>query len=244
MLFTGLDVNGALYRGSSLEAQLQATLNLVPAYAWYAAPNGALRFLNERSADFSGLPKDHPLRFGAGAGEEWDLHVAVLHPEDRDETRRVWADCLRTGSAGEVSFRARNAQGGYRWFLSRAEPIRDANGAVLYWIGVNLDIEERKQAEFYLAEGQRLAHTGSWALTSAGFEYWSSELFQIHGLDPKSKAPTREEYLVLVHPEDREFVAQQIEEAFLTGRAFDFTKRIVGRDGQSRSVRCVGVLAT
>jgi hypothetical protein len=93
---------------------------------------------------------------------------------------------LRTGQAGEVSFRVRNAEGGYRWFLSRAEPVRDANGTLMYWIGVNFDIEERKQAEFYLAEGQRLAHMGSWAFTPAGFEYWSSELFEIHGLDPKS----------------------------------------------------------
>ena len=73
------------------------------------------------------------------------------------------------------------------------------------------DVEERKQAEFYLAEGQRLAHTGSWAFTPAGFEYWSSELFQIHGLDPRGKAPTIEEYLALVHPEDREFVETGIE---------------------------------
>jgi formate hydrogenlyase transcriptional activator len=107
-----------------------------------------------------------------------------------------------------------------------------------------LDIEERKQAEFYLAEGQRLAHMGSWAFTPAGFEYWSSELFQIHGLDPRGKAPTTEEYLALMHPEDREFVEQQIQELLAIQRAFDFTKRIVRPDGQIRSVRCVGVLAT
>ncbi len=227
-----------------LKAQLQATLNMIPAYAWYAAPSGALRFVNERAADYGGLPKDHPLRSGEGAGEEWDLHIAFLHPDDRDETRRVWANCLRTGRASEVSFRARGADGGYRWFLSRAEPVRDANGTVLCWIGVNLDIEELKQAEFYLAEGQRLAHTGSWALTSAGFEYWSSELFQIHGLDPTSKAPTKEEFLALVHPEDRELVAQQIQEVFEIHRAFDFTKRIVRPDGSIRHVRYVGAPAT
>jgi len=81
-----------------------------------------------------------------------------------------WSDCLRTGSAGEMSFRVGNARGGYRWFISRAEPLRASDGTVLYWIGVNLDIEERKQAEFYLAEGQRLAQTGSWAFNSAGLE--------------------------------------------------------------------------
>ncbi len=231
-------------RHSPLESQLQATLNIVPAYAWYALPNGALTFVNERTADYLGLPSDHPLRHGTGTGADWDSHIPLLHPDDRDETRRVWSGCLRTGCAGEVSFRVRNAEGGYRWFLSRAEPVRAADGTLLYWIGVNLDIEERKQAEFYLAEGQRLAHIGSWAFTPAGFEYWSSELFQIHGLDPRGNAPTKEEYLALVHPEDRESVEQQIQKMLTTLRAFDFTKRIVRPDGQIRSVRCVGVLAT
>jgi formate hydrogenlyase transcriptional activator len=101
-----------------------------------------------------------------------------------------------------------------------------------------------QRSEFYLAEGQRLAHTGSWALAPAGFEYWSSELFQVHGLDPTGNPPTKEEYLALVHPEDREFVEQEIQKMLTTHRAFDFTKRIVRPDGQIRSVRCVGVPAT
>src|SRR5580693_1235153 len=225
MVATGLNVNGVLHQHPPLEAQLQATLNLVPAYAWYAPPNGALTFVNERTADYLGLSKDHPLRFGTGTGADWDSHIPLLHPDDRQETRRVWSDCLRTGCAGEVSFRVRNAEGGYRWFLSRAEPIRDANGTLLYWIGVNFDIEERKQAEFYLAEGQRLAHMGSWAFTPAGFEYWSSELFEIHGLDPTSKVPTKAEYLALVHPDDRQFVEQKIQGMLTSHGSCDFTKR-------------------
>ena len=235
-----VDDNGVLHEHSQLEAQLQATLNLVPANAWYARPSGTLTYVNKRTADYLGLPEDHPLRFGRATDAEWDSHIAFLHPNDREETRRVWANCLRTSSAGEVSFRVRNAEGGYRWFLSRAEPVRDADGTVLYWIGVNLDIEERKQAEFYLAEGQRLAHTGSWAYTPAGFEYWSPELFQIHGLDPTGKPPTKEEYLALVHPEDREFISQAIQSMFEEGAKFDFTKRIVRPDGKIRAVRCVG----
>jgi PAS domain S-box-containing protein len=241
---TGLDFNGVLHQYSPLEAQLQDTLNIVPAHAWYALPNGALTFVNERTADYLGLPKDHPLRFGTDTGADWDSHIPLLHADDREETRKVWSDCLRTGCSGEVSFRVRNAEGGYRWFLSRAEPVRTANGTLVYWIGVNVDIEERKQAEFYLAEGQRLAHTGSWAFTPDGFEHWSSELFQIHGLDPAGNPPMKEEYLALVHPEDREFVEQEIQKILTTKRAFDFTKRIVRPDGQIRSVRCVGVPST
>jgi PAS domain S-box-containing protein len=141
--------------------------------------------------------------------------------------------------------------------LRNAQEALQANEQALRKAGDELEIkvaertselqrsaQELQRSEFYLAEGQRLAHIGSWAFTPAGFEYWSSELLQIHGLDPRGKAPTKEEYLALVHPEDREFVEQQIQEVLATRPAFDFTKRIVRPDGQIRSVRCVGVLAS
>src|SRR5256884_2152035 len=96
---------------------------------------------------------------------------------------------------------------------------------------------------FYLAEGERLAHTGSWAFDAAGFKHWSSELFVIYGLDPAAKAPSIPEYMALVHPEDREFVAQEMQKMLADHHGFDFTKRIVRPDGTVRHVRCVGVPA-
>ena len=227
----------------SFEARLQATLNVIPANTWYAAPTGALTFVNARAADYMGLPKDHPLRFGIDTGAAWDSHIPLLHPEDRDESRRHWSECLKTGSASENTFRVRNAQGGYRWRISRVEPLRANDGTLLYWIGINFDIEELKQAEFYLAEAQRLAHIGSWTFDATGFEYWSSELFKIYGLKPDGKAPIIPEYMGFVHPEDREFVAQKIKQMLADHTAFDFTKRIVRPDGAVRHVRCVGTPA-
>src|SRR6266403_4103006 len=74
------------------------------------------------------------------------------------------------------------------------------------WIGVNLDIEERKLAEFYLAEGQRLAHMCSWAwqVAGGGALHLSEEWYRIYGFDPKLGMPRWEERLQRVHPEDRE----------------------------------------
>jgi PAS domain S-box-containing protein len=135
-------------------AQLKATLNVIPAYTWYAAPSGGLTFVNKRTADYLGLPKDHPLRFGIDIGAQWDAHITLLHPDDREESRKVWSTCLRTGEAGEVSFRVCNGQGGYRWFLSRVEPLRASDGTLLQWVGVNLDIEELKCAEQALRESE------------------------------------------------------------------------------------------
>jgi PAS domain S-box-containing protein len=239
-LFSGLRLQSAT-REQPLEWQMQATLNLVPAHTWYTVPSGGLTFVNGWCADYLGLPAGSPLRSGIHTQAPWDSHIPLLHPDDREETRRVWANCLATGCAGEVTFRVRNAESQYRWFLSRAEPFRASDGAVLYWIGINLDIEDLKQAEFYLAEGQRLAHTGTWTFNSSGFGYWSSELFKIHGLEASGNAPHLEEYLRLVHVEDREYVEREIQKMFVNHSEFDFTKRIVKPDGNVRYVRCVGI---
>ena len=129
------------------QKQLQATLDVIPAYTWWAAPSGGLTFVNKRTADYLGLPQDHPLRFGIDVGAQWDAHIALLHPDDQEESRKVWANCLRTGAADEFSQRVPNAQGNYRWFLCRAEPRRANDGTLLQWVGINLDIEELKCTE-------------------------------------------------------------------------------------------------
>jgi PAS domain-containing protein len=135
-------------------AQVQAILNVIPAHTWYASPSGGLTFVNTCTADYLGLPKDHPLRFGIDVGAQWDAHLPFVHPDDRAETQENWSTRLRTREGGEGSFRVRNAQGGYRWFLSRAEPLRAGDGTLLQWVGVNLDIEELKCAEQALRESE------------------------------------------------------------------------------------------
>jgi len=59
------------------QAQLRATLDVIPAYTWYANPPGGLTFVNERLADYLGLPKDHPLGLGVDMGAEWDSHIPL-----------------------------------------------------------------------------------------------------------------------------------------------------------------------
>jgi PAS domain S-box-containing protein len=139
---------------SRFAAQLQAILNVLPAYTWYAAPSGGLTFVNKRTADYLGVPKDHPLRFGIDIGAQWDDWIPLLHPDDREEARKYWSNLLRTGEAGEHSYRVRSAQGDYRWFLTRIEPLQASDGTLLLWIGATLDIEELKCAEQALRESE------------------------------------------------------------------------------------------
>ena len=102
--------------------------------------------------------------------------------------------------------------------------------------------QELKRSEFYLTEGQRLGQAGSWAFDPSGFfEYWSRELFQIYGLDPQMGAPTLEQYLATIHPEDRDFMAETIEKMCEQGSGCDAKKRIIRPDGAVRYIRCVGI---
>jgi PAS domain S-box-containing protein len=135
-------------------AQLQAILNVLPAYIWYGTPSGSLTFVNKRQADFLGVSTDHPLRFGVDIGAQWDDWVPLLHPDEHEEAREYWSNCLRTGEGGEHKYRVRNAQGDYHWFLTRAEPLRASDGTLLLWIGTTLDIEELKCVEQALRESE------------------------------------------------------------------------------------------
>ena len=224
-----------------LGTQLRATLNVIPAYTWYASPSGALTFVNERSAEYLGLPEDHPLRFGTDTGAAWDSHLPMLHPDDREATRKVWSDCLRTGSPGETTFRVRGAEGNYRWFLSRAEPLRKDDGILLGWIGVNLDVEERKQAEVelrrskaYLADAARLSRTGFVGMeTRTQRIFWSEEAARIYGYPPDTQ-PTPELILQRSHPDDLGLVATALKRAAQDGSVFDYEHRLLMPDGSIR----------
>jgi PAS domain S-box-containing protein len=240
-LFNALDVNGAAVRKRpEFEAQLRATLNVIPAYTWYADPSGALTFVNERHADYLGLPKDHPLRFGIDVGAEWDSHTALLHPEDREEARRVWSTCLGTGTAGEFTFRVPSAEGKYRWFLTRAEPLRASDGTLLYWVGVNLDIDDAKRAEDALRKSEReLRHVIDtipaivWSTLPDGSNiYVNKRYVEYTGSSPEQVAGSG--WQALIHPDDLERHAAKWIEAVATGRPHENEVRSRRSDGQYR----------
>src|SRR5438128_2240887 len=171
----------------------------------------------------------------------------MIHPEDRDRVFREKEQTITSGVCYDVEHRIVRPSGEVRVLNSTRAVKKDESGRPTHFYGTVQDITDRKCAEealqrsqFYISEGQRLAHMGSWAFDATGFSYWSSELFRIYGLDPGGKPPTVEEYLALVHPEDRAFMKQGIAKMLDDHLAFDFTKRIVRPNGEVRYVRCVG----
>jgi len=153
--------------------QLQATLNAVPAHTWYATAAGGLTFVNKRVADYLGLPNDHPLRLGIDVDAPWDAHIPLLHPDDHEEARQVWSSWLHTGKLGGMSFRVRSAEGDYRWFFSRCEPLWASDGTLLLWVGVNLDIEDLKSTEKALRESE--ARFRDYAAIGDADWYWETD---------------------------------------------------------------------
>src|SRR5260370_15039065 len=147
---------------------------------------------------------------------------AVLHPDDVAETERALNHAFQTGEPFQRVHRLRRADGEYRWHRVRAEPLRDHSGNIIQWYGFSIDIDEGKKAEdalrrdeAWLAQAQRLSHTGNWVMngTTRRYLYWSDECYRIWGLDPLQGLPSREDYWGRVHPDDRERVWGEVQEA-------------------------------
>jgi PAS domain S-box-containing protein len=221
-------------------AQVQAILNVLPAYTWYGTPSGSLTFVNKRQADFLGVPKDHPLRFGIDIGAQWDDWVPLLHPDEHEEARQYWSNCLRTGQGGEHNYRVRDAQGNYRWFLTRAEPLRASDGTLLLWIGVTLDIEELKSAEQALRESEyklrQIIETVPSHLWSADPDFGPTHLNQhlLGYFGRRFEDFKRGGWEAFLHPDDLPETAKALAHAVQTGTYFQVVHRLRRADGEFR----------
>src|SRR5438445_6732636 len=124
------------------EDYLRLTIDAIPVLAWCNGPDGSNEFLNQRWLDYTGLTIDQ--------ARGWGWKVAI-HPDDLPQLLDVWQGLLASGKSGELEARLRRADGVYRWFLFRVEPLRDPQGTIVKWYGTNTDIDDRKRTETLLA---------------------------------------------------------------------------------------------
>jgi PAS domain S-box-containing protein len=171
----------------------------------------------------------------------------MIHPSDRELVFRAAEEALQSDVPVDIEHRLVRPDGEVRTIHSVGTVKRDTSGRPYEMFGTAQDITDRKrseealkQSQFYLSEGQRLAHIGSWAFNDSG-HYWSDELYKIYGLDPQSGAPTVEQYLALIHPHDRASMAETIKRMQEEHCGFDQIERIVRPDGQLRYIRAVAV---
>jgi PAS domain S-box-containing protein len=191
------------------ERNLQLIIDTIPALAWSANPDGTAEFLNQHYLDYLGLTPER------ARGWQW---TSAVHPEDLSGLADTWRRILESGAPGEAEARLRREDGEYRWFLFRANPLRDESGAILKWYGVNTDIEARKQtenalrrSETFLLEVQRLSHTGGWRYdTITNTVESSAEIRRGYDVLPSEDPSKPPFWFDRVHPDDR----ARVEEAF------------------------------
>jgi PAS domain S-box-containing protein len=129
------------------EKKLRDVIETMPTFAWTALADGYVDFVNRHWEEYTGLSAEKTI------GSGWE---AAVHPEDFERHSDGWRASLASGQPFESEVRYRRAvDGQYRWFVTRAVPLRDGRGKVIKWYGISTDIEDRKRAERLQAD---LAH--------------------------------------------------------------------------------------
>ncbi len=216
------------------EDRLRLVIDTIPAHAWSARPDGSVDFINQRLLEFFGRSMEDILGWGWGS---------LVHPDDLARVVGEWQAAVATGEPMESEARLRRMDGEYRWLLIRNVPLRDTPGNIVSWYGTAIDIEERhraedalRQSEAYLAQAQRLSHTGSWAWNVGTKRiFWSVETFHIFGFDPNTTTPTPESFLDRVHPDDRASIGL-VEAELYSGSDADYNYRIVLPDSSMKYI--------
>jgi PAS domain S-box-containing protein len=232
------------------EAEFRMLARAMPNQAWAARADGALYWFNERVQEYTGRT---PAEL---AGEAWH---EVVHPADLPLSLAAWTSSLASGEAYECEMRIRRAaDGAYRWFLSRALPVRDEAGNIVRWVGTNTDVQEQKTAADKLAHLNESLEMEVQSRTADRDRMWrlSTDLMliaefnsMIVAINPawssvlgRMEADTLgQEFLRFVHPEDLDATLQELGrlEAGLTTLRFE--NRYRHRDGSYRLISWTAV---
>lgn len=212
---------------------LRALADGIPQLAWIADGTCSIYWYNKRWFDYTGTSIEEMRGWG------WR---AVHHP---DHVERVVERITRSFGSGEPwedTFPLRGKDGRYRWFLSRAEPIRDADGRVTSWFGTNTDVTEQLASEERArADSERLrlalasgAIVGTWFWDLRTDRFTIDEQFA-HAFGIESTAVGEhldlERVIATVHPEDRLGLQAAIADASARGGRYAHQYRVRRADG-------------
>ncbi|MDQ3181382.1 MAG: PAS domain S-box protein, partial [Acidobacteriota bacterium] len=128
------------------EEKFRILANSISQFAWMTDASGYIFWYNERWFDYTGTTLEEMQGWG------WQK---VHHPDEVGRVTEKFKQHIASGEIWEDTFPLRSKTGEYRWFLSRALPIRDENGKILRWFGTNTDIEDVRRAEEKLKDADR-----------------------------------------------------------------------------------------
>jgi PAS domain S-box-containing protein len=222
------------------EDRLRLVVDSIPTLVWRAGADGVPDFLNQPALDYTGLSL-HQVETG------WPR---AFHPDDKKGMLVKWSAIRASGMPGELEARLRRFDGVYRWFLFRAEPLRDELGNIVKWYGSSTDIEDRKLAEVALRESEQrfrdYVETASDWLWEMGPDHRhrgiisTSDRLNAVGLAPsRMTGAARWEIATDTESEPEKW---RLHRALLDARRpfRDFVYRIVGEDGSPAYVRTSG----
>jgi len=222
------------------ERTLRSIINTIPVTAWSTRPDGHCDFLSQRWLDYAGMTGEEALGLGWGP---------VIHPDDAPELVRYWQWCLETGTPADAEARMRRFDGTYRWFLFRANPLRDESGQIVSWYGTNIDIEDRKQASEALRASERdlslIIETIPgfvWCAAPNGeFNYLNQRILDYAGAALGDWATGG--WTQFLHPNDAEATLQAWSNAVTTGQPHEIQCRLRRSDGNYRWFHMLGEAA-
>jgi PAS domain S-box-containing protein len=172
-----------------------------------------------------------------------------FHPEDRKRVVNVFERAELERTEFEVDYRIVLPDGMIKHLHTTGRPILNESGDLVEFVGSAMDVTTAKQAEEtlrrsegYLAEAQRLSHTGSWASLPATGEikYLSEECYRVMGFDPHRGQPRYKEFFERIHPDDQAKVSEAVETAGRENTEFELDYRIVHPGGEVRDLHVVG----
>jgi PAS domain S-box-containing protein len=219
------------------ERNFKLIIDTIPALAWSARPDGNADFFNQHYLEFVGLSSDQ------ASGSGW---TRAVHPNDLNRLATTWQRILTSEAPGEAEARLRRYDGAYRWFLFRANPLRDETGTIVKWYGVNTDIndlkhaeEELKRSEAFLVEGQRLARMGNflWHLRTGDIA-WSDEVYRMFQFEPGTPI-NLERIGSRVHPQDVPMLYDMVERAQRGDSYFEYEHRLVMPDNSVKHLHLI-----
>ena len=214
------------------EARLRKIIDTIPTLAWCGLPDASKEFFNKRWHDYTGLSPEEASGWG------WKV---TIHPDDLEKLMDRSFKFIASEEPGEVEARMRRFDGEYRWFLFRAEPLRDEHGNVVNWYGTNTDIEDRKRAEEKLRQDEMELRQITDAITQTVMVlapdgtglYANQSMLDFSGLTMREvmAADFRTRFF---HPEDVERLRDERRQAISRGVPFENEQRVRRRDGQYR----------
>ena len=181
--------------------------------------------------------------------DEWvDDGWNAVHPDDRERSAAAWNKAIESQSLFETEYRVRHRSGEYRWTAVRGVPLRNLDGSIREWVGMNTDITERKEAEEALlqshARREFVLHSsriGEWELDLATGKATKSFIHdQCFGATEPFEDWSYEKFLSYVHPDDRREVDRKFSEALESQKEWDFECRVVWPDGSLHWIQATG----